>query len=589
MTLNLAYSTVPDLLAGLKSCTDVGARFAEPSGNASFYPYSDIVRRAESAAAALQKAGLKKGDTVALVLPTGPEFFDALLGAQLAGGIPAALYPPFRMGRLDEYWNRMRRMLNRIEARFLITGGRIRNILGPGVENVPSLTAVIDSAALQADHAWKPVAAGPDDIAFLQFSSGSTSEPKAVTVTHSNLLHNLQMMHSVLGERSDEARRRGAVCWLPLYHDMGLVGCLYLGLYYPGTVTFLRPETFIGKPALWLQTISRYRAVMSPSPHFAYGLCANKIKDSEMEGVDLSSWEVALNGAEPIDPATLHAFTSRFARWGFRPEALTPVYGLAEAGLAVSFSSLTARPEIREFDLETMASTGIARPGCGRTLPSVGKPLPGIFLEIQDEEGRPVGDGSTGRICVRGPSITKGYYNEEQLTSSIIKDGWLDTGDIGFVYEGELYIVGRAKDLIIVRGRNYAPQEIENLLLAVDGIRPGCCVAAGVFLEGSGEELLILAEHAQGTSRAKADLASAVRQAVLAGIGLNPYHIEVLEPGTLPRTSSGKLRRSEAQRQFLAGELTGAPVSSLRLMAQLARSQVSWARFHVQKAIGSGE
>jgi acyl-CoA synthetase (AMP-forming)/AMP-acid ligase II len=164
------------------------------------------------------------------------------------------------------------------------------------------------------------VVATPDDIAFLQFSSGSASEPKAVTVTHSNLLHNLQMMHSVLGERSDEARRRGAVCWLPLYHDMGLVGCLYLGLYYPATLTFLRPETFIGKPALWLQTISRYRAVMSPAPHFAYGLCANKIKDSEMEGVDLSSWEVALNGAEPIDPATLHAFTSRFARWGFRPK-----------------------------------------------------------------------------------------------------------------------------------------------------------------------------------------------------------------------------------------------------------------------------
>jgi acyl-CoA synthetase (AMP-forming)/AMP-acid ligase II len=315
----------------------------------------------------------------------------------------------------------------------------------------------------------------------------------------------------------------------------------------------------------------------------------NKVKDSEMEGVDLSSWQIALNGAEPIDTATLQAFTARFARWGFRPEALTPVYGLAEAGLAVSFSGLNEKPAVTEFDLDTMASSGIARPGYGRVLPSVGKPLRGLSVEIHDEEGRPLESGFTGRICVRGPSITKGYYNDEGLTANLIRDGWLDTGDIGFVYNDDLYIVGRAKDLIIIRGRNYAPQEIEALLLPVEDLRPGCCVAAGIFIEGSGEELLILAERAQGASQPSEDLAADIRRTILAGIGLNPYHIEVLEPGTLPRTSSGKLRRSEAQRQFLAGELTDAPVSGLKLMAQLARSQVSWARFHMQKAMSSSE
>jgi acyl-CoA synthetase (AMP-forming)/AMP-acid ligase II len=589
MMLTLKCSTVPELLTGLEACADVGARFVEPSGDAAFYSYADIIRRAQKAAAALQKAGLRKGDTVALVLPTGPEFFDALLGTQLAGGIPAALYPPFRLGRMEEYWTRLRTMLNKIGARFLITNGRIRKMLGPGVEGVPSLATVLDSNALEGGHSFTPVPTTPDDIAFLQFSSGSTSEPKAVTVTHSNLFHNLAMMRSVLGDYSDEARRQGAVCWLPLYHDMGLVGCLYLGLYFPGTVTFLRPESFIGKPALWLQTISRYRALMSPAPHFAYGLCLNKVKDSEMEGVDLSSWQVALNGAEPIDTATLQAFTARFARWGFRPEALTPVYGLAEAGLAVSFSSLNEHPAVTEFDLDIMTSSGIARAGHGRVLPSVGKPLPGLSVEIHDEESRPLESGFTGRICVRGPSITKGYYNDEGLTANLIKDGWLDTGDIGFVYNDDLYIVGRAKDLIIIRGRNYAPQEIEALLLTVEGLRPGCCVAAGIFIEGSGEELLILAERAQGAAQPSDDLAADIRRTILAGIGLNPYHIEVLEPGTLPRTSSGKLRRSEAQRQFLAGELTDAPVSGLKLMAQLAKSQVSWARFHMQKAMSSSE
>jgi acyl-CoA synthetase (AMP-forming)/AMP-acid ligase II len=426
-----------------------------------------------------------------------------------------------------------------------------------------------------------------DDPVFLQFSSGTTLQPKAVQVSHLNLIENLKMMGNTLDHayRDGTEADRGCVTWLPLYHDMGLVGCLYLGLSYPATITYMGPEMFVGFPAMWLQAMSKYKAVISTAPNFAYGLCLHKIKDSELEGVDLSNWLLALNGAEPIDTDTMNRFAERFARWGFRREAMTPVYGLAEAGLGVTFPSIGAEPIVTEFDRDLLSTEGRAERGTGRKLPSVGRPLAGLSIEIRDPEGTAVPDGWVGRIFVSGPSITKGYYNDPVMTANIIgADGWLDTGDLGFRFDGNLYIAGRAKDLIILRGRNYAPQEFEDPLYELDGIRLGCAIAVSTTVEGQGEQLIILAEKDSRTERADEDIVADIRKRLLATVSLDPWHVELLEPGTLPRTSSGKLRRSEALRQFLAGELTPPEkVTTLRILKEVAKSQIAWARFSLIK------
>ena len=453
--LTLKGATLPEILLHLENCTRWGARFVAPSEEATFYPYQDVLRRAQQAAANLQARGLRRGDRVSLILSTSIEFFDTLLGVQLAGGIPAALYPPFRLGKLDEYFARLRKMLSKVGARFLITEGRIKRLLGPGVVGVESLEEVLEAKDLQSGGGrWQPVDVDPAAPAFLQFSSGTTVEPKAVMVTHTNLLANLTMMERCLVYRDESEIDNGCVCWLPLYHDMGLVGCLYLGLYYPGTVTYMGPDTFLVKPAIWLRTLSRYRSAISPAPHFAYSLCATKIKDEELEGVDLSHWRAALNGAEPIEPDGIQRFTERFARWGFQPAAMTPVYGLAEAGLGVTFTGLDDLPRFTEFSREGLWNGGTAQPGPGRRIASVGRQLPGVEVAIFDDQEQPVAEGGVGRIWVKGPSITKGYWESPELTANMIHGDWMDTGDLGFFYQGELYIAGRVKDLIIIRGRN---------------------------------------------------------------------------------------------------------------------------------------
>jgi fatty-acyl-CoA synthase len=583
--LTLKGATLPEILGNLETCTRWGARFVAPNEEAAFYPYQEVLQRAQKSAAAFQARGLRRGDRVALILSTSIEFFDALLGVQLAGGIPASLYPPFRLGKLDEYFARLRKMLDKIGARFLITEGRIRRLLGPGVVGVESLEEVLEAKDLQnSGGRWQPVDVDPDQPAFLQFSSGTTVEPKAVMISHTNLLANLNMMERCLVYRDESEIDNGCVCWLPLYHDMGLVGCVYLGMYYPGTVTYMGPDTFLARPAIWLRTLSRYQSAISPAPHFAYSLCAAKIKDEEMEGVDLSRWRAALNGAEPIEPEGIQRFTGRFARWGFQPAALTPVYGLAEAGLGVSFTDLDDLPRFTEFSREGLWNGGTAHPGPGRRICSVGRALPGVEITIRDDQEEIVPDGQVGRIWVKGASITKGYWDSPELNASIIRGDWLDTGDLGFFHEGELYIAGRAKDLIIIRGRNYAPQEMEELLLDVEGVRKGCVVAVSTIFEGEGEQLIILAEKDPRSKRGEEEVIAEISHRLLTGLSLKPRDVELLEPGTLPRTSSGKLRRSEALRQFLAGELVPPEkVNALKLLFEVGKSQLAWTKFKGKK------
>jgi acyl-CoA synthetase (AMP-forming)/AMP-acid ligase II len=569
-----------EALLDLETCTRHGARFIRRSGDATFYQYSDVLSRAKAVAGRLQSRGLRPGDRVPIILPTCIEFLDTFLGVQLAGGIPAALYPPLRLGKLDEYFVRTRRMLQKVDARLLITDRQIRQLLGPAVEKVPTLQDVLDADDIGPAGRWTPVDVDPNSPAFLQFSSGTTLEPKAVMVSHVNLLSNLEMIDSFFQSLSEAEAEQGGVCWLPLYHDMGLIGHMFIGLYHPGTVTYVGPELFIAKPKIWLQTLSRYKAVISAAPDFAYGLCLSKIKDEDMEGVDLSNWRIAFNGAEPIDVDTMRRFSERFSRWGFKPQTMTPVYGLAEAGLAVSFSNPSIRPIVTEFDRDQLSERGEAVAGPGRRLPAVGRAVPGMEIRIRDEHGRDLEEQRVGRIVARGTSITRGYFNDPELSARLIQDGWLDTGDLGFFYRGDLYIAGRAKDLIIIRGRNYAPQEIEQLLGDVRGLRTGCWVAVSLEVDGHGEQLIILAEREAGVTRSDDELKTDIEARIISGLALVPYDTRLLAPGTLPRTSSGKLRRSEALRLYESGELHPPEhVDTLMVVKEIGMSRLAWGRF----------
>jgi len=511
----------------------LGLAFLDAQERETRLSFAELYERAQKAAGWLRQIGIRPRDRVAIVLPTGPEFMDAFFGAVLAGAVPVPLYPPLRLGRMEEFHRRTARMLQVCEARVVLSDGRISRFLGVAVAQArPPL-------GLQRVRQGQPIAvrSSPSDLLLIQFSSGTTVDPKPVALTHSNVLANIAAIETIVP--GDDAQ--AGVSWLPLYHDMGLIGCLLLAVNRPGPLTLIPPEVFLARPAIWLRAISRKRATISVAPNFAYGLCVRRVRDPEMEGVDLSSWRFALNGAEPVAPAVLRRFSERFAPNGFDRRAMMPVYGLSEASLAVAFTPTGRGPR-----------TWVAG---GRELASAGAPLPGIDIDVRG-----------GRIFVRGPSVMQGYFGNPAATREVLADGWLDTGDLGFVDGGELFVSGRAKDLVILRGVNHAPQEFEDALDGVDGVRPGCTAAVGVPT-AEGEELVLLVE-----TDGSAD-AEWIRGRVIERTGIRPAEVHLLAPGTLPRTSSGKLRRSEALRQLLAGELRSPdPVTLLHVAKETARS-----------------
>ncbi|MFP3942068.1 MAG: AMP-binding protein, partial [Thermoanaerobaculia bacterium] len=402
----------------------------------------------------------------------------------------------------------------------------------------------------------------PGDLALVQFSSGTTANPKPVALTHRAILAQVAILNGFWPEE-DGVEHRG-VSWLPLHHDMGLIGCLFPALERAGDLALLPPELFVARPAAWLRAISRHRATISPAPNFAYGLCAERIRDRELDGVDLSSWRLALNGAEPVAAGTLRAFARRFHRWGFRPEALTPVYGLAEAALAVTFSAIDRPFRSGRFERDSLAPGRAPRAASGsggRELVSLGRPVPGFRVEVRPPAsgppgaGAPARAGAVGRVWIGGPSLMEGYLDRPAETARTLRDGWLDTGDLGFLRDGELYLTGRAKDLVILRGRNYGPEEIEAAAARADGARAAVAVSR-LPEDGHREELILLVEAARGAGPEEARaLPAALRKRVTEAVDLPPDRVVLLAPGSLPRTSSGKLRRGEALRRWEAGEL----------------------------------
>lgn len=584
----VARSTLGELLeraAGFER----GVRFVDRREHATYFTYAELYRRAQRVAKALRHAGVVAGDRVALVLPTGPAFYDAFFGAILAGAVPVPVYPPIRLGRLDEYHRRTGEMIRSVRARLVISDRGIRRILGVTLDLAHAeLGCMTADALLDADLADTAplVERGSDDIAFIQMSSGTTRAPKPICLTHRQVLSNVALILEGMFVNYPETEHltHAGVSWLPLYHDMGLVGCVLTALAKPGDLTLIPPELFVARPAVWLRTISQYRGTVSAAPNFAYALCVERIDSDELRGVDLSSWRIALNGSESVMPATLQRFIDRFTKYGLRSEALTPVYGLAEATLAVTFSDVREPFRWNRFDHDKLTIEGKAETsGDGLALVSLGRPLPGFHVRIVDANGTELAAGRCGRVFVQGPSLMQGYHGMPLETQDTLRGGWLDTGDRGFVHEGELYLYGRDKDIIILRGRNHAPQEFEHVLDDVEGVRAGCVAAIGVVPSGAeAEQLVILVERSRqlmAEDRADEAIAERVRRQLLVRLGAAPDHVRVLEPGTLPRTSSGKIRRSEAKGRYLAETLTPPrPVTALRMVGAFIRSGIGLAK-----------
>jgi acyl-CoA synthetase (AMP-forming)/AMP-acid ligase II len=576
--------TIHDWLERAGRLPEGGLRFLDRHERATWFGWGEVRERALAVCGGLQALGIGPGDRVALIFPTGIEFFDAFFGTLLAGAVPVPLYPPVRLGRMGEYVQRTAQMLERSGARLMLADSRVRRLLGEVVALAQLDLGCRTVGDLPRERA-APVPAEPSDLALVQFSSGTTVDPKPVALSHRAVAAQVEILNGFWKDTGEF--RHSALSWLPLYHDMGLIGCVFPALSRDATLTLIGPEQFVARPAVWLRALSRYRATVSPAPNFAYSLCVTRVSDAEMEGADLSAWRAALNGAEPVAPSVLRAFCDRFARWGFRPEALTPVYGLSEAALAVTFSDLGRRFESRRFDRELLSRDRVAReaPG-GREIVSVGRPVPGFRLRILDESGRDLPEGHVGRVWVQGPSLMDGYLGDPAATARALRDGWLDTGDLGFLRGGELYLTGRAKDVVILRGRNYAPEEIERAVEGVPGVRTGCVVAASWLPEDAPGEVLALFVEAsrQATEAERQALPAACHEAVLGATGLSPDQVIVLKPGTLPRTSSGKLRRGETLRLHLAGELAPPePVTPLRLAGAMARSSLAYARLRRER------
>jgi fatty-acyl-CoA synthase len=572
---NASTTLVSDLFRAADA-PDEGLRILEDHQQATWLPWPLILERALVVCGRLQRLGVARGDRVSIIFPTCPQFFDAFFGVLLSGAIPVPLYPPLRLGRLVEYQERTSQMIRVARSRLVLADRRVRHLLAPALRTSDTALGCLTLEDLP-DGSPEPAAIDPDDLGLIQFSSGTTNEPKATALTHGALCLHAATLNAFWPDSEDV--HHSGVTWLPLYHDMGLIGCLFTAMERPATLTLIPPERFVARPAVWLQTISKYRATVSPAPNFAYNLCVKRVRDEEMAGVDLSCWRVALDGAEMVVPEVIRAFQRRFGPWGFRAHALTPVYGLSEASLAVTFSDIDAPPALRRFDRQALEAAGIARQTeDGRELASVGRPVPGVTVRIVDDRGSQLTEGRVGRIECRGPSLMSGYFGQAAATAQVLHDGWLDTGDLGFVSRGELFITGRTKDMLLLRGRNYSPDDLERAVDALPDVRTGCVVAVSWLPEGAdGERLLVLVEARRGFSRAKFPvLAKECAATIITATGLAPDQVVVLEPGTLPRTSSGKLRRRAALQQYLAGRL--APPQRfilIRVALAVARSWIT--------------
>ncbi len=520
--------------------------------------YQDLWQGAARVATGLWERSVRPGDRVALMLPTGKSYFFSFIGILMAGSIPVPIYPPTRPSQLEEHLRRHGQILQNAGVRMLITVPEARGVARLLRSQVPSMRHVVDWAELDNTTGTPPTAViKGEDTAFLQYTSGSTGDPKGVVLTHSHLLANIRAMGEAVEVNPDDV----FVSWLPLYHDMGLIGAWLGSLYFGLPLVVMSPLQFLARPSRWLWAIHRHHGTLSASPNFGYELCFNKVTDDEIEGIDLSSWRCAFNGAEPVSAATLRRFGTRFSPYGLNSQSLAPVYGLAEAAVGLAFPPPGRGPVIDLVRRDHFMLTGEAQTaenGDPDPLEVVacGRPLPGYLAQVVDEVGNTLPDRREGRLEFRGPSATSGYFNNPEATAQLVRGGWLDTGDRAYLANGDIYLTGRIKEIIIRGGRNIYPYEVEQAVGGLPGIRKGCvAVFASDDPDTGTERLVVVAESRERDSTRQNELRQAIRQRVIDLLGMPPDDVVVATPHTVLKTSSGKLRRGTMQSLYNQGRL----------------------------------
>ena len=524
--------------------------------------YGALLDESRRVAEGLARRGVGAGQAVAIMLPTSRAFFRACRGCVLAGAIPVPIYPPASAARIAEHLRRQSLILANCEAVLLVTtpeGERVARTLRALVPSLGAATTA-DALAREAAHAPLP-ALRASDVAMLQYTSGSTGDPKGVVLTHANVLANIRAMGRAVRASADDV----FVSWLPLYHDMGLIGAWMGALYYGFTSVILPPAAFINRPSRWPRTIHRYRGTLSSAPNFAYEICATRVDERDLAGLDLSCWRMAFNGAEPVNPGTLERFASRFARYGLKREAIAPVYGLAECAVGLAFPAPGRGPRIDRVDRATLASSGRADPAreddaSALAFAGCGAPLAGYEIRVVDASHRELPERFEGRIEFRGPSATSGYYRNPARTADLFDGDWLDTGDLGYVAGGEIFVTSRAKDVIIRGGQHIHPYELENAVGEIAGVRRGCVAVFGVAEPATGtERAIVLAETRLRDAAAREKLRGAIAETALAVLGAPADDIVLAPPHTVLKTSSGKIRRAASRDAYLAGGAHAAP------------------------------
>lgn len=500
-------------------------------------------------------AGFERGSRVALVAHTHPDFAVMFYACQYAALVPVPLPAAIHLGGREAYVRHLRHMLRDCQAVAAFAPGEFIELLreaGDGADMRLSGT-LNDFMALEAA-AELPPPPQPGDLAYLQYTSGSTRFPRGTMITQSAVMSNLEAIFNHGFKLTPDDR---FCSWLPYYHDMGLVGIVLGCVATQRAVDYLATREFAMRPRLWLKLVSQNRATISFSPPFGYALCARRLRPKDVEALDLSAWRVAGVGAEMIHPEWLKTFADTLAPAGFDERAFLPCYGMAEVGLAVSFAPLWTGPRIDHVDGERLSTTGEARSLPAHTdskrsgFINCGPALPGFEVEIRGEAGELLPERQCGRIFLRGACVMSGYFGNAEATREVLSDdGWLNTGDLGYRANGELFITGRAKDLLIINGRNIWPQDIENLAEQQPEVRPTDTSAFSVTDPDGGELAVLVVQCREPDPAVLAGLADRLRQVISAEFGINCL-IELVPPHTLPRTSSGKLSRSTARKEFL--------------------------------------
>jgi fatty-acyl-CoA synthase len=546
-----ALGTITDaLIAAVPSKR--GIRTIEHDGRSLLISYETLLAESLRIAGGLYARGLVPGDRVALVLPGVGDFIGAFFGMTAAGLVPVPLCPPTQAGDLPTFARQSRHILIASRASAVVTSEDVAPLLD--VSGMDGLSVITIESLRGAAPIAAPARVSVNAPALLQFTSGSTAAPKGVVLTHANLHANAT---AIAGPEGLDAKATDiGVSWLPLYHDMGLIGMLLSAVYTRVDTVVMSPVLFLKRPTAWLEAISTYHGTVSFAPNFAYELCLRRVKPSQVDALDLSSWRIAGCGAEPIRPDTLRAFAGHFARAGFRASSFVASYGLAEHSLAVAFG----RDGIFEdaVDAQQLVHDSIAVPssnGSAQTarLVGCGRALPGHEIKIVDDEGRTVSERHLGSILARGPSVMQGYFDNPEATADALRDGWLHTGDLGYLADGQLFVCGRTKDLIIRQGRKYHPPDLELAIAEMPGLRSSGVVVFGISRIDEPDEVVAVLEAR--ASLASDEVIEQARRRVRETAGLELDRVVVTPPGTIPRTTSGKVRRAETRDRFLAGTL----------------------------------